>query len=165
MYKFLLLVLLIVFQMRLLALQLDEERAMLLLFELKHAVNRASHAAAQQLDPAMLAEGIRRIDEKRAEDVFLAYLQTNLRLNEDNRPLPGSMLKQPVEIAVFDVINGEVPFPYLYRDETFRLEVLLNGPGVVAIVRAEYPRIYNLASPVIWTVKGTAELLPLAPGA
>lgn len=158
--KFLLMVLLLVMQMRLMALQIDEQRAMQMLFEVKRAVNRAAHAAAQQADAELLARGVRAIDEGRAEALFLAYLQANLRLDGDNRPLAGSPLAEPVEIVVFDVINADASFPYQYRNEDHRLEVTLAGPGVVAVIRAAYPRIYRFIEPVAWTVKGAAELLP-----
>jgi hypothetical protein len=158
--KFLMMVLLLVFHMRLMALQLDEERAMHLLFELKHAVNRAVHAAAQQTDAALLAQGVRAIDEARAEEWFLDYLRANLRLDEHLAPLPGSPLREPVDVVVFDVINADETFPYHYRNAEHGLDVVLYGPGVVAAIRAEYPRIYRFISPIGWTVKGAAELVP-----
>lgn len=162
MHKFLLLLLVLVFQMRMMALQLDEERAMHLLFDLKYGLNRAVHAAAQQTDEALLARGIRAIDEEEAEALFLAYLKANLRLDGHNQPLPGSMLEQPVEIVVFEVINRDRSFPYQYRNADHALEITLHGPGVVAVIRAAYPRFYRLVHPIVWTVKGSAELLPVA---
>lgn len=162
MHKFLLLMLLVLFQMRLMALQLDEERAMHLLFDLKYGLNRAVHAAAQQTDDARLARGIRAIDEAKAEAVFLEYLQANLQLDGDNRPLPGSQLREPVDIVVFDVINPDQPFPYHYRNAEHDVSLTLYGPGVVAVIRAEYPRFYRLVGPIDWTVKGSSELLPAA---
>lgn len=162
MHKFLLLMLVLLVQMRMMALQLDEERAMHLLFDLKYGLNRAVHAAAQQTDDALLARGIRAIDEAEAELVFLAYLQANLMLDGHNRPLPGSMLREPVEIVVFDVINRDQAFPHHYRNADHDVELTLYGPGVVAIIRAEYPRFYRLVHPIVWTVKGSAELLPAA---
>jgi len=157
--KFLLFVLLLVFHMRLMALQLDEERAMHLVFELKHAVNRAVHAAAQQTDPHLLSMGIRAIDEARAEAVFHEYLQANLHLDGTGRPAPGSPLREPVDVVAFDVINADRSFPCRYRNEEHQLDVTFYGPGVVAVIRAEYPRTYRFIGPVRWTVKGAAELL------
>jgi len=158
--KLLLFVLLAVLHVRLMALQLDEERAMHALFELKHAVNRAVHAAAQQTDPALLARGIRAIDEEKAEARFIDYLRANLRLDGTGRPMPGSPLREPAELVLFDIVNADRTFPYRYRNEQHGLDVTLHGPGVVAVIRAEYPRTYRFIVPIRWTVKGVAELLP-----
>lgn len=157
-YKFLMLMLLIVFHMHLMALQLDEERALQLLFEIKHGVNRSVHAAAQQVDEDMLAGGIIAIDEIRAKETALHYLRANLRLNEHNAPLPGSLLHHPVEVLVMEVINSDKSFPYSYVNAEYDYEVTLFQPGVIMIIRAEYPRIFHIIDPINWTVKGTAEL-------
>lgn len=161
MYKFLILLLLIVFQMGMLALQLDEERAMHVLFELKHGVNRTTHAAAQQVDTAMLSQGIWSIDEAQAETIAAQYLQANLLLDGDNKPLPDSSLLAPVEIKVFEVVNADRHFPYRYVNQEYNYDVTLDRPGVVMIIEAEYPRIYRMISPITWLVKGTAELYKL----
>ena len=156
----LLFLLLMAFQMGMLALQLDEERAMHMVFELKHAVNRSAHAAAQQLDEALLSQGIRSIDEELAEVHMYRYLQANLRLDSDNHPLADSPLRSPIELAVFEVINADRTFPYRYVNTTYNYDVTLQRPGVVLILRAEYPRMFRIIAPIVWTVKGTAELYP-----
>lgn len=161
MYKFLLFVLLAVVHLQLMTLQMEEQRAMHLLFELKHALNRAAHAAAQQSDGQRLAHGIRAIDEACAEAVFLDYLQANLHLDGQNQPLSASPLRQPVDILVFEVVNADVRFPYRYSHEEYGVEVTFDGPGVVAVLRAEYPRLSRFVDPIVWEVKGAAELLPV----
>ena len=57
MYKLVLVMLMMVIWMFMHALQTDEEMAITALFQGKHAVNRAAHAAAQQVDRAALSEG------------------------------------------------------------------------------------------------------------
>jgi hypothetical protein len=144
--------------MTLQALQLDREKAVHTLFYAKQALNRAAHAGAQQLDPARLAAGEYAIDAAAAERKARAYLQANLQLDAALRPLPGAYLDAPVEWLVFDVVSSDRSFPYLYEHETYDFRVVLNRPGVVMMVRVEYPRTYAVFPPIAWVVKGVAEL-------
>lgn len=159
MNKLLLYVLLIVFGMSLLALQADEELSMNSLFDAKHALNRATHAAAQAVDQAKLAEGIADLDEAKARETALDYLCANLRLDEDLTPLPGSFLQRPVSILALDVIGADHIFPYVYQQPLYNYTVTLNRPGVVLLARIEYPRMYNVLDPVEWVVKSSSELV------
>jgi hypothetical protein len=161
MYKIVLYMLLLVFFMTLLALQIDEEVSMNTLFKVKHGLNRATHAAAQQLDEQKLAQGILSIDPQRAEEEAYHYLQYNLQLDEDNLPLPGSFLQTPVEVLVFEIIDENQIFPHLYVNDDYNYKVTLQRPGVVMIIEVEYPRIYQVIGPITWIVKGTAELYPV----
>ena len=140
------------------ALQADEERSIRTLFESKHAVNRAAHAAAQQLDEGELADGNIAIDEGAAFSTAMAYLQQNLKLGGDGEPKPGSRLKEQVLIEDYKVINRDRKFPYTYRNDRYDYEVTLDRPGVVLIVRIVYPRMFTAMDPIVWYVKGTAEL-------
>lgn len=160
MYKLVLYLLLIVFFMTMLALQIDEEISMNTLFRVKHGLNRATHAAAQQLDEQKLAQGITSIGIQSAVDTAYDYLQTNLQLDVNNIPQQGSFLKSPVEVVVFEVINENREFPYNYVNNDYNYEVTLQRPGVVMIIRVEYPRIYQVIGPIRWYIKGTAELYP-----
>ena len=159
MHKLLLLTLMAAIWTMLLALQIDEELAIRTLFEAKRAVNRAAHAAAQQVDMDALASGVVRIDEAEAAAAALQYLRANLRLDPTLSPLPGSMLRDPVQIAEMRVVNGNEVFPYTYRNESCNYEVTLRRPGVILIVRVRYPRGFNVMGPIEWDVKGSAELV------
>jgi len=159
MHKLLLLTLMAAVWTMLLALQIDEEMSIRAMFEAKRAVNRAAHAAAQQLDQGALAAGVARIDEAAAASAALQYLQANLRLDPSLSPLPGSMLRDPVEIAVFRIVNADSVFPYTYRNELYDYEVTLKRPGVILIARVRYPRGFNVMGPIEWYVKGAAELV------
>ncbi|MFC0334287.1 hypothetical protein ACFOLF_11680 [Paenibacillus sepulcri] len=141
------------------ALQTDEEVAMAALFQGKHAVNRAAHAAAQQVDRAALADGRLHIDESAAYRNAGLYLQTNLQLNANGEPLPESFLRDRVEVLIFEIINDDHTFPYTYRNALYNYEVTLKRPGVVIIAKMVYPRIFNIIEPIEWTIKGTAELV------
>lgn|SRR5690625_758312 len=157
MYKFIFALIIIVFCLMLQAMQLDEQVAVRTLFQVKHAVNRAVHAAAGQIDEELLHRGKLQIDERKATAAALWYLQQNLSLNEHNEPLPTSLLKDEVDIVLFEVINDE-SFPYTYRSEDDHFAVTLDRPGVIMIVGVNYPQAFSLLGDIRWTVKGTAQL-------
>ncbi|MFB9328777.1 hypothetical protein ACFFSY_22810 [Paenibacillus aurantiacus] len=159
MYKLLWILLLLASWMYAQAIQVDEESSMKALYLGKHAVNRAAHAAAQQVDAVALAAGRLRIEPDAALQEAAFYLQANLELDEEGNPLPGSYLRERVEILVFRVINDDVAFPYTYRNPAYDYEVTLDRPGVVLMIRMKYPRVFTVMPPVEWVVKGTAELV------
>lgn len=158
MYKLVAYLLILVLYMLLNALQTDEEMSLKALFQAKHALNRAAHAAAQQLDISKLSAGIYSIEPFHAETTAMSYLQRNLRLDASNHPLPGTFFKQQIEILAFEVINEDRGFPYIYENASCGYKVTLARPGVILIIRVEYPRMFNIMGPVTWEIKGTAEL-------
>ncbi|MFS0723746.1 hypothetical protein [Paenibacillus sp. 1P07SE] len=159
MYKLLLFILFMVVWTLLQAVQTDGELAIQTLFQGKHAVNRAAHAAAQQLDSAALAEGWIRIDEHAAASAAREYLHYNLKLDGAGQPLTGSSLREPVRIVVLEVINSDREFPYTYRNPQYDYEVTLQRPGVVVIAHVPYTRAFRVIDPIAWHIKGTAELV------
>jgi hypothetical protein len=159
MHKMVLIMLMMVVWMLMQALQMDEEMAMSALFQGKHAVNRAAHAAAQQVDRQALADGRLHIDEAAASEKAGLYLQANLQLDSSGEPLPGAYLRERVEILVFEVINDDRPFPFTYLNAAYDYKVTLKRPGVVMIARIVYPRVFKVIEPIEWTIKGTAELV------
>ncbi|MDG0791900.1 hypothetical protein OMP38_14365 [Cohnella ginsengisoli] len=92
MHKLLFSFLMIVVWWLLHAMQLEEETALGTLHEGKRAVDRAAHAAAQQMDELKLEEGTVSIDSARAEATARAYLAANLRLAADLSPLEGGVV-------------------------------------------------------------------------
>lgn len=138
--------------------QYDEEMALHALFRAKNAVNRAAHAAAQQVDTDRMARGERWIDETLAEQTALLYLRHNLQLDESLTPLPGSFWNARMEVLVFEVINGDQTFPYTYSHAAYDYTVTLEHPGVVLMIRLDYPRTFSMVDPIRWVIKGTAEL-------
>ncbi|MFC5649632.1 hypothetical protein ACFPYJ_10970 [Paenibacillus solisilvae] len=159
MYKLVLVMLMMVIWMFMHALQTDEEMAVAALFQGKHAVNRAAHAAAQQVDRAALSDGRFHINEAAALEQAARYLQANLQLDESGQPLPGTYLREKVEILVFEVVNDDRPFPYTYYNSAYDYEVTLRRPGVIMIIQLVYPRVFAVIEPIEWTIKGTAELV------
>lgn len=152
-------VLMIVVWWMLHALQIDEELAMGKVHEAKRAVDRASHAAAQQLDRDKLELGILSIEAELAEQATLAYLRENLSLDGELNPVPGSFLRDPVRMLVFEVVNEDKVYPYTYRNSLYDYEVTLDRPGIILIIHVEYPRLFGVLAPVEWKLKGTAELV------
>ena len=159
MYKMVLLVLMSALYMMIYALQTDEELAMHTLFQGKHALNTAVHAAAQQSDQAKLAGGVHAIDAAKAQDAAWRYLQTNLRLDAGFNPLPGTFLRARVQVKLFQVINETYTFPYTYSNPLYGYSVTLERPGVIMCIQLEYPRTYSMLQPIIWTIKGAAEMV------
>lgn len=141
------------------ALQLDEEMAIGTLSSLKQAVNRASHAAAQQIDLDKLELGIVSIDGRRAEQAAILYLADNLGLNEQLTPSPGSLLRDPVEVRVFEVLDESLTYPYTYRNDLYDYEVTFARPGVVLIIHVVYPLLFGVLDQIEWDVRGSAELV------
>ncbi|WP_276357789.1 hypothetical protein [Cohnella caldifontis] len=141
------------------ALQMDEELAMNTVFDAKHAVNRAAHAAAQQVDRDKLEIGVLSLDREQAEAAALTYLRENLRLDAELNPLPGSFLRNRVLVEQFAVLGEELAYPFTYRNEAFDYEVTLDRPGVVLIVRVAFPRLFGVLAPVEWDLKGSAEMV------
>ncbi|WP_235550034.1 hypothetical protein [Paenibacillus sp. Soil766] len=145
--------------MSLYGLQTDEELAMHTVFQGKHGLNHAVHAAAQQSDPVKLAQGIHGIDETKAREAAMAYLQANLRLNTQNEPLPDTFLQSTVVVELFKVVNEGEIFPYTYRDDSRDYSVTLERPGVIMFIRLEFPRTYMVLQPITWTIKSAAEMV------
>jgi hypothetical protein len=152
-------VLMIVIWWMLHALQVDEELAMGTVHEAKRAVDRAAHAAAQQLDRDKLELGILSIEAELAEQATIAYLQENLSLDAGLNPVTGSFLRDPVKVLVFEVVNEEKEYPYTYHNYLYDYEVTLNRPGIILIVHVIYPRLFGVLAPVEWDLKGSAELV------
>jgi hypothetical protein len=152
-------VLMIVIWWMLHALQMDEELAMGTVHEGKRAVDRAVHAAAQQLDREKLELGMLSIKPELAEQAALAYLRENLSLDAGLNPEPDSLLQDPLEIRVFKVFNEQVAYPFTYRNSLYDFEITLDRPSVILIVHMKYPRLFGVLAPVEWDLKGSAELV------
>jgi hypothetical protein len=141
------------------ALQIDEEVALGTVHEAKRAVDRAAHAAAQQVDRNKLELGVLSLQQEQAEVEAISYLRANLRLDAALAPVPGSFLRDSVIVEEFAVLNENLTFPFTYRSARFNYEVTLFRPGVVLIVHVTYPRLFGVLQPVEWDLKGSAELV------
>ncbi|MFD0588788.1 hypothetical protein ACFQZE_12375 [Paenibacillus sp. GCM10027627] len=139
--------------------QVEEEIAMKTLYQGKRAVNRAAHAAAQQLDKVSLGDGVVKLDSIAAAEAAKLYLQRNLWVDENGVPLEDTFLRDPVEILVFEVVNADQKFPYRYVNDRYSFEAVLERPGVVLIVKVVFPRAFHVMRPLEWELKGVAELV------
>lgn len=98
----------------------------------RHALNLALKAAAAQVDMAALsdAESPRVVIlAQEAGEAFHSCLRENLRLDDGDNPLPGSIADGPVRVEYFRVVN-EVPFTYRYGDFS---ETIVR-PSVTAVI-------------------------------
>lgn len=145
--KLLLALLLAVVCMMLFAAQLDQELAMHSLFQTKHALNRAAHAAAQQMDVEKLALGVKSIDDSKAETTALTYLQQNLALDASL-----------IEMTRFEVINELSDFPLNIIFANHEEVHVVKRPAVVIQLQASYPRSFSLLPPIEWEIRAIAEL-------
>lgn len=159
MYKLLWLLLIILSGTILQAQQFDEEVSLSALFQLKHAVNRATHAAALQVDAQQLSQGILAIDEVKAKTTFYRYLYANLHLDERGVPQSNTFWKNGVERIQIVIINANQHFPYVFYDAARSYRVTLNEPGVIAFVDVTYPAMFNLLEPIHWQMNGAAALV------
>ncbi|MHA6480507.1 hypothetical protein ACX1C1_01000 [Paenibacillus sp. strain BS8-2] len=159
MYKLVLIVMMMTIWMAVHLMGIEEELAMKTLSQGKKAVNRAAHAAAQQLDKQALGDGKLRIDQTAAEAAATMYLGSNLLLDAAGNPLAGSLLREPVEVLVFEIINDDEQFPFIYRNEEHDFEAVLRRPGVVLIIKVVYPRAFRVLEPIEWEIRGAAELV------
>lgn len=99
----------------------------------RHALNLSLRAAADRLDPEALAdpESPRLVIlPAEAESAFYQLLRANLRLDQDNAPVEGSVADGPVEVCLFQVVNSP---PYEYSFGSYVETV--DRVGVTAIVR------------------------------
>lgn len=140
------------------AVQFDQQLAVQTLFHTKHALDRAVHAAAQQIDLETYASGNKVIDPDAARHMAHYYLQNNLQLDDALIPYPGSFLKEQVEVLEINVIN-EAAFPQTYVSQDYNYQVTVDAPAVMMIIRVVYPRTFNLFNPIVWEIKGTAEMV------
>lgn len=86
-------------------------------------------------------------------------LAGNLLVDDEGVPLANSFLREPIEVLVFDIVNGdETSFPYVYRNDEHDFEAVLRKPGVVLIVKVVYPRAFRVLEPIEWEIRGAAEL-------
>jgi hypothetical protein len=159
MHKLVFVVLMLTLWWLLQAVQLDEELALSVVHEGKRAVDRAAHAAAQQLDDEKLELGVLAIDSEEAAAAARLYLRENLRLEPDLTPRADGYLRDAVEVRVLDIVDETMPFPYVYRNEEYDYEVTFRRPGVVLIVNIVYPRVFAALPPIEWELKGAAELV------
>lgn len=109
----------------------------------KPILDLATRAASLDIDREALGEGKLVWDEEAGRRSFTAYLNANLRLNDDGSPLAGSMLAQKPVIHTLEFVSAPAYPVSLHRslilyegsaDETVRtIDVTVYGPSVVAI--------------------------------
>jgi len=158
-YKLLLIPLMLVVSLTMYAQQIDQELAMKVYYKGKYAVNRATHAAVQQLDSFRLADGELFIDEDRAFDMAKQYLYANLLFDANGQPTAQSFIQSPIRILLFEVVNADQTFPYQYENPQYGIRLSLHKPAVVLVVALDYSGIFLRNDPVKWNIVGSSQLI------
>lgn len=74
---------------------------------LKNKLDFSNTAVFREIDQAALRNGALRINVMDGEDTFREFLTSNLRLDYNLHPLPGSMAAGPVSIQAMQIFNPE----------------------------------------------------------
>lgn len=147
MYKFIVYLLLLIILFYAYMDQLSNHMAYTHYYKMKYALNRATHAAAMQIDEAALGNGTIMIDETAAFEAA----QQLLALNSHN---------QSYQIMYFKVINNvSTTTPYNYINREWNIDVTLSKPAVVMVIEASLPHIISTKQPYIWKINGTSEVV------
>lgn len=147
MYKFIVYLFLIVALLFAYFDQLSNHASFIHYYKYKYAINRATHAAAMQLDDYALAEGRVIIDQNKAYDVAIKLLNMNI--------------EQPnYSIRLFDVIQlGPNESPFHYKNANWGIDVIVYNPAVVMVVETSYNHFISSKSPYKWEIYGTSEVV------
>lgn len=101
--------------------------------KVKYTMNRAVKAAAFQIDDSnKLADGMFKIDENKAEEVFKTVLAENLGLDKTTmQPEENSLLYEKPVFKEFQVINET---PSSYTSDVINQTYYIKSPSVVATI-------------------------------
>ncbi|HET7628051.1 MAG TPA: hypothetical protein VFK44_06630 [Bacillales bacterium] len=126
---------------------------------LKEDLEIAVHDAAMCIDYRKLAEGIIIFDKKRAKQAFLDSLAANSHMKPvhasslDMHPKPGSFFQDAFKVVTFDIIDDSHPdvdgFPYSYHHPLYDMDIVYDGPTIVAVVETYGPRYFSGEKSVI----------------
>lgn len=146
-------IMLSVFFVTLIFLQLDLETANLANTRVKEALNRATHDAGLMVDLQEQSNGRIVFDTTNAMSALSDSLQSNLALDTNLNPLPGTLFTDKVDIEFVDFVddNDGLTYPYLYENATYHITKVIDGPSVVAVVSVTRPIISGLADP--WKIR------------
>lgn len=137
--------------------------------QIKSSLNLAVKASAMQIDTEkadadgnnLAAEGIFVIDEVEAEEALKQIIRQNLMLNEDFSPSESSILKKPLKILEFEVLNDFENMPYEHASPTLGQDYLISHPGVFVVCSFEV-QSYFMQKEVTFAKLSAAELINIA---
>ena len=108
---------------------------------LKDANNFAVHDAAQEIDDDEKSRGMIVFRKSEARSTYEDTLKLNLGLNHLFEPVPGSRLKDRVQILEFVLFDDSShTFPFLYENDTYKITQLIERPAVLAVIQTDHPR-------------------------
>ncbi|WP_040951680.1 hypothetical protein [Gorillibacterium massiliense] len=131
---------------------------------LKNALDMATHDASLQLNKEVLENegGIAFSDV--AWEAFNESLQRNLRLDASGHPLHPGLFRSSdaLEVLLFDKVEKGCPdspagFPCTYVNHTYGYVDMLEGPGIVAIIRMHHPRPFAFSPDTSYIVGSSHE--------
>ncbi|SFV03719.1 hypothetical protein [Alicyclobacillus macrosporangiidus] len=111
-----------------------------------YALENASHAASMQVTSASVSDGYPVFDQTQADAIFREVIASNMKLDANTlSPLAGSMFKQPltVELEQFVDYSNTPSFPYHYSNPAYGIDVVLNGPSIVYVVKIPIPQVWT----------------------
>lgn len=129
--------------------ELDQDMASLLNERIKNALNRATHDASLQINQQQLSIGSSQYDQTAALSVFRKTLAFNLGLNPLTlKPLENTIFSTAPVIEFIDFIddNDNISFPYLYQNNTYRINKIIRGPAIVTVISIEKPLLSALSA-------------------
>lgn len=109
---------------------------------LKDANNFATHDAALQIDDQEKSRGRLILDPIQAREIYEETLRQNLNLDAALAPRPGSLLRSPVRIVHFEILDQRnTVFPLFYTNTEYHIAQWIYGPAVVAVLETDYPQL------------------------
>ena len=157
MYKLILYPLLLVAMLMFYIDQLNQQVALQTYYTAKYALNRATHAAAMQLDKIALADGFLYIDPLQAYEQGRLMLFQNLQLDENGQITSHTFLQNPVKVLHFEVINDNLPLQY--DNPQYNIELLIEAPTVIMVVEIYSPGIFSRRNQLKWEIVGSSKII------
>lgn len=134
--------------------------------KVKEALNRGVKASALQLDTDavdsngnnLAGMGIFIINQNSAKKAFDDVIINNIGLDTNFNPKPVSVLKKPLSILEFKVLNDYQNMPYEYYSPTLNQKYLIKNPGVFCVCSFEI-RSYFIKKEITFAKLSSAELI------
>lgn len=117
---------------------------------LKEDMDLAVHDAGLKIEPDQLAKGKIVFDPNQAYQAFVQSLEKNADLKMANpgsktlKPASGSFFQDSFKVKSFIILDdSNASFPYTYSYPSHHLDLLLEGPSIIAVVETYGPRYFS----------------------
>lgn len=137
--------------------------------KIKEALNRSIKAAALQIDTEisdsggnnLAGMGIFLVNDTDAYPTFEDILKANIGLDDNLSPLDVSVLRTPISVLEFEILNDYENMPYEYHSPTLNDDYLVQNPGVFAVCSFEV-QSYFIKKQITFGKLASAELVNTA---